>query len=89
MSCIYLSIYNSSNVLKFDNIISGIQEWMVSLGFAHQKTTTTIKSSKDLAPKGESDQSKEDAKRIAATAIAAAKAASDASKIGKIEVNDG
>jgi hypothetical protein len=65
----------------------GFQEWMVSLGFAKPKAASTIKNNKDLAHvKEENDQSKEDAKRIAASAIAAAKAASDASKIGKIEV---
>lgn len=63
-------------------------EWMVNLGLAQQKSlSNVVKGSIDVC-KTENSESKQDAKKIAAAAIAAAREASLTSKEGKIEVNE-
>eukprot|EP00250_Pteridium_aquilinum_P008864 c18269_g1_i2 orf=396-1148(-) len=63
-------------------------EWMVSLGFAHQKTVTTaVKTTKEVR-KTEDKDSKEALMKIAASALAAAKDTSLTSKEGKLVVSE-
>eukprot|EP00250_Pteridium_aquilinum_P008865 c18269_g1_i4 orf=396-1175(-) len=65
-----------------------LQEWMVSLGFAHQKTVTTaVKTTKEVR-KTEDKDSKEALMKIAASALAAAKDTSLTSKEGKLVVSE-
>lgn len=63
-------------------------EWMVSLGLARQKSSSTfVNTSKDGSQTVDT-AAKEEAKKIAAAAIAAAREASITSKEGKIEVSE-
>lgn len=74
----------SRNVEAKGDNRSSTPEWMVRLGFACQKSFKSIKDVRQTEDK----YTKEDAKKIAASALAAAKEASNTSKEGKIEVSE-
>lgn len=68
---------------------SSTPEWMVSLGLARQKSSVTaVKTSSKEARQPEDKDSKEALKKIAASALAAAKDTTNTSKEGKIVVSE-